>query len=64
MPSPIRPDADTGLLLIDELEIEPLPDELLSAQVADSSGGFPCCSCTQCSADPPPKCTWFSLAYE
>lgn len=54
MPSPIRPEADTGLLLIDGLEIEPLPDGLLSAQETATSDFPGCCSCTHCSSGTEP----------
>ena len=66
---------DADLLLIEGLEIQPLPDSLLAADAAGTSELFPeCCSMEQCSNDPhalcscehcsskaDPVCTWFSL---
>jgi hypothetical protein len=52
--------AESGLLLIDGLEIAPLPDALLAIDAADTSVQLGCCSCEWCSSNPdepppPPK---------
>ena len=69
--------ADADLLLIEGLEIEPLPDSLLAADGAGTSDQWGCCSMEQCSNPPSPDgycsceacsrpapddpCTWWSL---
>jgi hypothetical protein len=60
--------AETELLLIEGLEIEPLPDVLITSQEVDTFTDPHFCSCEWCSSGPdeppppPPKeCTWFSF---
>ena len=67
--------AEADLLLIEGLEIQPLPDSLLAADAAGTSENYPqccsmdhcsdaqaLCSCERCSSGPVDEpCTWWSL---
>jgi hypothetical protein len=69
MPLLMEASAEADLLLIDELEIEPLPDRLIVAESPNTSDSPSCCSCEFCSSGtgqepPPPKeCQLFSLIW-